>query len=232
MFTIQQTIDTVKALIKEKSVDTHYEDEFIYNLLLASSSLLLKRELKRKKKENPFLWKTICMPLCEDYNHPCKDCYKVGQIVLRSRYKIPQFLTDGNKSYIQITNLDSSKVYILREVDLAKYRKYRLVEDNKPYYTIENDYLYLYNVPNNNMKAILVKLIPVDISALADIPKCNNDGVEVGGTCLSFTEDTFLIDSHLYNELWNMVLDKLDFTTKLPEDITNNRQSDISKAII
>lgn len=215
--TIQHCIDYIKTQLRVTSRESYFSDEYVYTALLKNRNLLLHRELAKKKKDNDYLGKTICMPLCIDTFHDCTCVPEgLGCKVLRSKYKLPKYITVFDRLYIEVLKLTGQTIINFKKPRLGKNNKYRK-SGNTPYAAISNQYLYVFNIPDNLLDLVLIKLIPEDPAQLQLIPECNPNGDE-SGSCYSPHTDDFLLEGHLYEPLFKMTLQDMGVTLKLQED--------------
>lgn len=223
---ITATIDKVREIVRQTSDDSVYSDMFIYHLLLDERNLLIEREANKRKMRSLFNTKTICMPLVLSKDIPC-DCVpeELGCYVLKSKYPIPKPVSTLYGDMIKVTSLDGSKEYSFKASFAGKYNKYSRLGRPPAYYTIYNDHLYLIGVPHNNLKAVLIHIIPEDPVSMDEINLCDETGEELGDTCFDPTQDTFNLDGHLVSVMIEMVLKKLGISLQITEDVTNNASS-------
>lgn len=223
---ILSIIDRTKKRLHLSNKNNYYSDQFIYDLLLDERNLLMYRELNKKKSKNKFIWKTICMPLVKSKDIPC-DCIpsELGCVVLKSKYKIPKPLNSLTGTMMKVLSLDGYKEYSYKEVRNGKFNKYSRNLVFQPYYTMYNDYLYLIGVPNLDLPAVLIEIIPKDPSELDNISLCDNSGNETGGTCFDPLTDTFNTESYLISTIIDNVFEKLTGSLKLPVNLSNDQNN-------
>lgn len=223
---IVSVIDRTRETIRQTSDDSVYSDMYLYHLILDERNLLIERELNKRKMRSLFNMKTVCMPLVLSKDIPC-DCVpeELGCYVLKSKYLIPKPLSSLYSDMISVTSLDGSKQYSFKSTFSGKYNKYSRQGKAPAYYTIYNNYLYMIGIPHNNLKAVLVNIIPEDPTELDNISLCDEDGNDLGETCFDPTIDSLNIDGHLITTLIDLVLKKLGISLQLIEDTTNNSSS-------
>jgi hypothetical protein len=166
------------------------------------------------------------MPLVKSNQIPC-DCIPehLGCVVLKSKYKIPKPIKNNAYDFLSVTTIDGLTQYSYNELVVGKNNKYKRTNKFKPYYTIINEYLYLIGVPNNDLKAVLIRGLFEDPSEADDITLCDENGNELDDTCFDPRRDTFQIDGHLQSPMIDMTLEKLKIPLTVTEDLTNNAQS-------
>lgn len=219
MATIQKQIDYVRQALKETSDDTEFSDLFIYDTLLLSRNILIKRELDKKKELEEYMWVKKCIPLCVDTWHDCDCVPDLGCQILKSKYPLPQYFR------IRITNLTGNERYAEELPDIGKYRKYRRTLKLKPWWALSNQHVHVFGVPQNKWRLVLVSMIAVDPLLWAQTPTCTADGAEVN--CDDPLEDEFTMPAGLDEALIQMTLSKILPSAQLGEDNTNNADSDI-----
>ncbi len=209
MSTNAELIARVKSANKFLSDDDLISDRFIYNLLKTKASVLIQRELNRKKllfSDNIYqAYECICLIPAKgaecDLNCPIR----------RTKKKLPK-IEEGLYSYfIQgVFNTSNSEELFPTSIrDFINHNRLR-VKTNRSYYTIRNGYLY---VLNPDIEA--VNIYAYFTESIEDA-----DGTE----CMSMYEKEFKIAPYLVDGLVEMVNQSLINYHKLPlEQEDNNR---------
>lgn len=229
--TIRGFIDTIRESIKQTSDDSTYTDEYIYSIALPIRNELMYMDLKRNKLISKHLFKTMCMPLelSSDIPCDCLPCGLPGCTVLKGKYKLPQPFKTASYTLMHVTSLNGSVEYSFKEVRFGKFNSSKRTNQDKAYYTIYNEYLYLIGHHSTNTRtpipAILINMILVDPSEADEITLCDKDGKESNDTCFNPLVDTFQIEGHLTNSLREMTLKALGIPIAVPEDMSNNANS-------
>jgi hypothetical protein len=209
MSTNAELIARIKSANKFLSDDDLISDRFIYNLLKTKASVLIQRELNRKKllfSDNIYQsYECICLI-------PAKgaEC-DLSCPIRRTRKKLPK-IEEGLYSYfIQgVFNTSNSEELFPTSIrDFINHNRLR-VKTNRSYYTIRNGYLYVLNpdIESVNIYAYFTESIE------------DEDGTQ----CLSMYEKEFKIAPYLVDGLVEMVNQSLINYHKLPiEQEDNNR---------
>ncbi len=213
-------IDYIRRRLRENSDDSYFKDEEIYKSLLDARSLVLSRRYKKGKEVPEHMYQTICMLLCEDTFHDC-DCVPddLGCKVLKTVEEVPKAIFNGIQELSRVATLGGEEVAPSTEAK-ARYRKYKKTRVNSLYYIRVNNRLSIMNSPNNRLRAIKITAVFEDPVAAFGITTCteNENCIEVTGTGFG-TEMSDNID------IYQIVLESLNATQKLPDDLSNNAQS-------
>ena len=223
------TIDKLRERIRSTSDDTKYSDEYLYSLLLDIRNDFLSKSLSKRKHVPRNLYKVICMPLVKSTKIPC-DCIPNMKdnnncIVLKTKYPVPAPVLTNTYEAVAVTSIDGVTEYSRMSLITSPFRKYMRTNTDKPFYTEIEDHYYLIGYPNNSLKALLISMIPADPMDLVNIPKCLTDGTESNDSCLDLRRDTFNVPSKMHLSIIDEAFNKIAFSDRAPEDVSNNAQS-------
>lgn len=226
--TIASHIAILRALIKQYSDDSSYEDEFLYRLLNNANAAWLKKKLENNEKISDWNWLTYCIELEAGLSHDC-DCIPVGCKVLKSVYKIPKPLMAKNRLMIKVTTLDGRDIpYTTPEA--VKASKYDEVRRKQLAFSIVNGKIVIWNgnpellVP----RAIMVKTLSVDPSEWATVNACDPiTGNATDADCFNIYTSEYPMDEDYGSLAYDTVIKQLGFSIQIPENRTNNANPDI-----
>ena len=222
---ISRTIDMFRGYIKQNSDDSVYSDSYLYDVLLSVRNELFRKSLNNNTVINNNMWKTICIAVCPSDFIPC-DCISVSHpyTVLKSKQKIPNYITSNSYKYIQLRTVDNSKIIPYKTIAQGKLMKYKK-GSSKMWFTIIDEYLYVVNHPTNAVKVLMLSIILEDPRDAALISYCDTEGNVLERNCYDSSIDTFSIMPHLENPLMMQALQQLGITLQLPDDMSNNTES-------
>lgn len=224
---ITHTISMLREYIRQTNDDSKYTDSFLYDVLLSVRNDYLPKSLKDGKPIASDLWKIICIQMCQSNFIPC-NCIKGKYTVLKSKEKIPNYLTTREHRYIQLFTVDSS-IQIPYKTSIQGKNNIYKKGDNKVWFTILDGYLYVVNHPTNTLKALMLKIVlenPLDAIYLS---YCDENGDANGDTCYNPHSDTFNITLELENAVLMGALKQLGVSLQLPEDTSNNTDNTVNK---
>jgi hypothetical protein len=219
MATVNEHIYTIQNLVNSgtKSDDASFSNRLILHLMNITRVLLLKRKADKKQKFDPSDFQSFCMPLCESNWQDCPCLPDVDCHILKSRFEIPKALTSRTGLYLTVRYLSGREIGETTP-SAMRYRRYSLTKSKKAAWFIDNNYLYITNVPKNRLKAIYVTGIFIDPTDLADITLCDDDTVP----CFDLYEDEYPISGELIDPMYKMVLEYIVRGLQIPEDLVNN----------
>jgi hypothetical protein len=225
---IARTIATLRKRIKNTTVDSVFSDSYLYDEILMVRNDFLIKELSKGKIMPPDLWKVICIEVCPSDFIPCDCIPDVGDYtVLKSKEKIPSFLTSKQFRYIQLMTVDSGLQISYKTPIQGKAINGRLSSD-KLWFTVLNDYLYIINHPTNSIKVLMLNILLEDPKDAALLTYCDELGT-LEGSCYNPNEDSFNIPPSILNTLLREVLKNLGVPLQLPDDVSVNTDSTMKK---
>lgn len=204
-------IARIKSANKFISDDDQISDRYIYSLLKTKASVLIQRELNRKKllmSDNIYqAYECICLI-------PAKgaEC-DLSCPIRRTKKKLPK-IEEGLYSYfIQgVFNTSNSQELFPTSIrDFINHQSLR-VKTPKKYYTIRNGYLYVLDpdIESVNMYAYFTESIE------------DADGTE----CMSMYDKEFKIAAYLVDPLVELVNQSLLTYHKIPFEAEDNNRDE------
>lgn len=223
MNTIGYAVSRLRNTMKAVKEDAFITDRYLYSLLLKYGKTLMNREDERNKLRTiSSLYKT----------YPCVDLIEVSKIdsccigiktdcnIMRSKDKLPKIMDSRRGIAIKgVSTIDDSEYLfptspkIFTSIANSKNFKY----NTKKYYWIKDGYIYLPNAPYEG----------VNIEAMWDD---NIAYLQCGSTedkCKGMQAQESAIPDYLFGELEQMALQELGMLMKVPNDIVDDKQSNI-----
>lgn len=227
MKTVQQMVDNFRERIKQTSDDSVFSDSFLYDILLSVRNDMLVKHLNNRYVLNESLWKKLCIPLCvvNSYECSCSTISIHSDKILRSKYKIPNYIVGNYDKYIKVRLIDNKTTISFGDTVTNKFIAYRPSNSPKYYCFIDDDYLYIVGYPNNMLKAVNIYLILTDPRDALLVRDCSDEQ----SICYDSNTDLFQIDVRFEDDLFNKAIQSLGLTLQLPDDVSNNSDSTIRK---
>jgi hypothetical protein len=223
---INELIARLQIIINKgiPSDDNKYSDRFIYSLLKSHRAKRIRQRLEDFKYISPFNYSTIqCLPLelGQFSDCPCftSDCY-----ILRSTVEIPKIIAYSNNLAIKnVTTIDGA---VISETSKTKdnYKKYTKTKQNELGYFIYNKRLYI--TGTTKLKVVTLTAIFEEPEDLNNISACDTGGNIIPGTCYNPQEEDYPLDLDLYDDVENMILDKLFKSMESREEDNENNAKD------
>lgn len=231
--TINDAITRIKVPLANgiPSDDFPYSDEHIYSMLQTMRSKRLRQKMDQDAFISQFSYSVIdCVPLEWGKYSDC-PCYTSDCFILRSKYKIPSFISNRTGLPIIVTTLNGN---IISEGSITKeqFNNYKRSKVKTLNYFIHNDYLYI--TGSNQLKVVSIKGILNDPLELKDIPICDTEGNSLG-VCHDPLNEKYPIDMELFEDIETMILEKAfkyrqygikDEENNDSEDVMYSRQSE------
>jgi hypothetical protein len=223
---IKEVIERVQSLYSKgaASDDTRLSSRHIYSKLISARSLLIKRELdKRKKLSQRSIEYLECIPLETASKYDCGFSVPPNCTVLKTRCKIPKAINSNYGDYIaSVSTIDGSHMFSKSSWERVRYIKGQKYTSSNPVFYFKNDYLFL--LVNKNSKFEDLKFITMggvfeDALGFKCEPACS-DFVR---SCENLDEREFIVEDHLIDPIIGMAVQELlgVFAT-MPEDRENN----------
>lgn len=199
-----------------------YTDQFLYEVLVVCKNTILKQKLDRFHSISSSNWITFCMLLENSKSHNC-DCVPTSLdcLVVKSKYKIPDYLQSRNKSQIKIKTIGGKRINLVTE-ETWLLRKH--LNSSEYYGSIINNYLYIWNAPLT-LKVVEISGIWIDPTALQDIPNCSTTGIPEG-TCFDLTKE-FPLEGDLFQPVYLECMKFLQIPMTVISNQTNNSNEKI-----
>jgi hypothetical protein len=221
---IREIIQRVSTLYSKgvRSDDSRLSSRYIYNKALSVRALLLSQ--KSNKKQTISQWNYQTLPCVEMVEIPIIECPclpPIGCKILKSKYKIPNPLSNLNNILIQsVTSLDGSIIYSQIGWVEKKYKSANKYTGNKPDYFIKDDYLYITH--RYGPKVLTIIGIFEDPLKAYDYPSFCTD-CEDCLDCVSILDKDFPIDAQMVDNLIELVVQEcIEGFSKGREDKSND----------
>jgi len=221
---ISEVISRVRALYNHGagSDDVDLSDRHIYAKLVSARTLLIKREIDKKRQVSDWIVQTInCLELEVALPNECPCAIPPGCTALKSVNKIPKPVQSVIGPELEfVTTMDGGTVYSKTNWVKKRYKSGNKYTANSPDYSIKNDYLFLIHA-GKLLKYITVGGVFEDPLEVPYTNGCNE------GACVNPYEEDFPIDLHLMDALTQMATQELIQVFKsIPTDDENNAAED------
>lgn len=219
-------IQRVQSLYSKgvESDDSRLTSRHIYHRLKTTRAKLFSQKAKKKQRISQWNYQTLsCVELIKVTGHDCPCIPPVGCSVLRSKYKLPQIISDLNGELIQsVTTIERGKKLdrvSLNAVNSLKGNKYTSKKLN---FFIQDGYLYVIS-PTFRLGVLSVVALfedPVEADKFKSL--CDENCTNCTD-CENFLDKDFPIDTDLVDTLIQMSVEELIvFFSQNREDLTNN----------
>lgn len=221
--TVQAHIDHVREMMKKYSDDTYMDlsDSYIYKLLVDARSVLLYRRLNKGRSTSHLNKIPICIPLEKTKYFDCTcipkglDCY-----VLRSKFKIPNMFTIGDKPIMEVMSIDGTTHFgqinpMRRKLETGASRI-----PSRIGYQLFDGYLYIFGTLS--LPLVIVNALWVDPTDLGEITDCVGPNGEI---CFDLFTSNFPLEPDLNRPMYDMVEENLMRREQRITDTTNNTAS-------
>jgi hypothetical protein len=220
---VGESVSRVRNVLKAVKEDPFLTDRFIYSLVMKYAKTLIKRDAKMENiYKNESLFKEIpCVELIDvDKVEACCIAIKTKCTFKRSKEKLPKIQdVNGGPIIRSVTTLDYSQRAKRTLPDLYSNmtRTSGFKYNQKKYYWLMNDYLFIPNVDWEGVR--LQAMFDEDInSSLCYLGDDAND-------CTAEQDRTLSIPEHLFSEIEQMVLSEILTAGKIPSDGADDSQN-------
>lgn len=200
---IGKHIAAIRLRLRAYGDDSIFTDQAIYQFLQQAAATLNSQKDRRKNKISD--WNLNYYPVGLHKASPyADDC--IGDACLKwiSKYKIPRPLVGRNREILSIRFLDGREI-TKGELDNS-IQQLDPIRANLTNYQIINNYLV---IEGSKPKAVLVGMIPLDITEWSDKKLCDENGNLTDQDCFSINNDDFPIDGDYINMAHSMVVQEL-----------------------
>lgn len=223
-----EAIQRVQSLYSKgvQSDDTRLTSRHIYSALLSARSTLINQQSNKSQKVSQWSYQPLpCVELIKAPLHECACIPSEGCMILRSKYKLPEFLANLDNHLIEyVTSMDGNIRFDESKFETNKYLSGNKYTGKKPDFYIRNGYLYVTIL--TQLKAITVSGLFHDIIAAYRFPSLCEDCVEC--QCRDIMEYEFPIDGRLTTALVEIANRELIVLMKQMEEDKHNNASDES----
>lgn len=219
---VKEYIQRIQSLYSKgvQSDDSRLTSRHIFNKMLTVRSKLISQSVKKRQKISQWNYQTLpCVELIKVPVHDCPCLPPIGCTILRSRYQIPEPLTDLNRHILQsVTSLDGTLNYSEIKWEEAKYKKGAKYTAHHTDYFIRNKYLY--TMQKGSPKVITITGLFEDPTFVETfISYCPNTELD----CLSPLDREFPLDLDMTDTLVEMCINELIILfSKTQEDQTSD----------
>ena len=233
-----------------ESDDARLTDRHVWNKLVSTRALIIKRALDKRQQLSEWNYTTFnCVKLVKAAAHECPCLPPKGCSVWKSSYALPKPLmgkyTDTISWVMGILNQGEQTIFLTQETqDSMRHVESNKYTANKPRYVIENNFLYVYGMAmSSQIDEIYVRLRmlvedPTESTALLydcnDVADCSNGNCP---ECQDVRELEFPLDEDKAEMVITMALDELfrlfsastqdyrnnDIDDKAPQNVKTNR---------
>lgn len=219
-------LNNLRSLLRLHTDDTKFTDQRLGELLVSARNTIYEQKIDKQHEITRFSYKQICVPLTKSKFHDC-SCVpdSVGCMVLKSDQDIPKPLINRNSMQMKAYNVNGDEIAYLK-FNKRRRSKYHPVFDKETNLTqdIVNDKLVLFGslLP----KVIILEAIWSNPFELAVLPTCNTDGNIIGTPCYNILTDEFPLEEQYNIPVYQLVMELLGYTRKLPDDNIENARED------
>ena len=125
-----------------QSDDNRLKPRHVYNKLVTVRSLLLYQKSNKRQSISSWAYQTLpCVEMIKAPLHECPCIPPSGCITMRSKYPIPEIISDINSPMLNsVTNLDGDLIFSKSSWSEKKYKKGNRYTSNKPDYFFKDNY--------------------------------------------------------------------------------------------
>jgi len=219
---IKEIISRIKALYNKgaASDDARVSDRLIYAKLRSSRSLMIKREIDKKRQVSDWIVQTIkCMELVETHPNECPCLPAPGCDILRTKEKLPKPVQSMIGPELEaVSNMDGTVIFSKTNWVRKKYKSGNKFTSGEPDYFIKDDYLFL--TVNSLLKYVTVSGVFEDPLAIVYLDACAE-------SCIDPMDQEFPLDEHLTDVIVGAVVQELlGMFKQMPDDSQNNAIED------
>jgi len=219
MATTLEHIYAIQNLVNKgsKSDDSDFTNRLVLHFMNVSRVLLLKRKADKKQKFDPSDFQSFCMPLCENSWINCPCLPDIDCPILKSKVELPKALVSRSGLYLTVRFLSGKEIGETTPSAL-QYREYSLTRKTSPAWFIDNNFIYIYGVPKNKLKAVYLSGVFIDPTEVSEITLCSEEDED----CLDIYESQYPLSGELIDPMYKMVLEYLQGSMRMPNDKVNN----------
>ena len=224
METIGTIVSRIRNTIKAVKEDAFITDRYLYSLVLKYGKTLIRRQDNENKiKSIRSLFKVLpCYDLIEvDKVEACCIGIKSNCKIMRTRLKLPKIIDGSYGPLIKGVSTIDNSIYLYPTtpkafISIANSPNYKY--NKNKYYWYSESHIYL---PNAMYEGVNVEAMWEDNIAYL---QCNDKDTE---GCITMQESECAIPDYLYSEIENMILQEMGYIMKVPNDVVDDKQSNI-----
>jgi hypothetical protein len=221
--TKRQAIDGFRNRLREKSADSNYTNQFLYNVLLEHAKWLIKREISsgRIYKNTSFFQTLSCKDVIETTTvDPCCPI-KTNCKIYRTKEKLPEMWLDNDGPVMKmVTSVDNSTSFDVTTVTTWQSKKddpYQKMSKQKYAFFSEGYLWFPEHIPH---KIHILAFWTDDISSKNDCSPVKD--------CVRYLDTKFMIPDWLEAEMFAKALEQIAGVSKrLVEDENINKNPNI-----
>jgi hypothetical protein len=221
---IDDIISRVKALYNKgvETDDSRLSDRLVYDKIKSVRSLLIKREIDKKRQVSDWIVQTIpCFELTAALPNDCTSCSipPAGCKILKSVKKLPKPVQSVVGPELEsVTTMDGNKVFSKTNWVKKRYKSGDKYTSQVEDYFIKDGHLFI--TTNSLLKYITISGVFEDPLEVVGLDAC-------GVPCINPLEQEFYLDGHLTDALIEMtVAEFMGVMKSAPEDPLNNAIED------
>lgn len=210
---IRNLISAVRQNLNSYSLDNYISGEYIYDVALSYSKLLIKRESDSGKifKNTSFFKKIDCVEMETVPISSCSVLIPKCKTIQKSKEKLPNVYVSNYGSLMMIFNILRDKEY--KEVNPIVFKNQQN-QEFKPkhgFFWIENDHLF---IPNSNVEVVSILGLFSDLFELNKKEKC-----------FKILEQDFPTLPYLESTIIELTTNQIINSVKIPSDEDSNINS-------
>ena len=218
MSTKRQAIDSIRTKLNERTADSNYSNQFLYNSLIEQAKWLIKREISAGRiYSNTSLFQTLTsvevietstIDECSPIKNNCK--------IYRTKNKLPDIWIDNSGPVARaVTSVDGSTRFLLTTANNWQNKKndpYQRLSTAK-YCFFANGYLWF---PEHNPHYVNIDAFFIDdVSLIEDM--C--DGCNDKKKCVRFLDTRFIVPDWTEAEMYAKAIEQIaGVTDKIQPD--------------
>ena len=226
---IQRVLSTINAGVQ--SDDNRARPRHIYNKILTVRSLLLNQKANKRQHLSDVVFQTLpCVEMIKAPIHECPCLPPVGCYFVKTKYPLPDFVTDLSGPLIQlVSSLDGSITYTKTSWKAKKYKTGNKYTSKNPNYYFKDKHLYL--TCDTTTKIVSIVGVFKDPLEAYNYPSfCDEDCIDCTD-CESILDKEFPIDPSLEEPLVTMVSEELfKVFNGIPADNRNDSSDEKKEA--
>lgn len=231
---IRELIQRVQSLYSMgvQSDDSRLSARHIYNKLKTLRLKYIVYQANKKEKISQWNFQTLpCVEMIPVPIHDCPCIPPLGCGVLRTKYPIPEPMTNRSRHLIQsVTSLEGS--LILSEIgwNEIKYKTANKFTACKPDYFIRNGYLYILSLTHQTrqLRVITITALFEDSLVAEEFPNYCREVENERDHCISPLDRKFVVDPEFIDPIILEASKELvDWFNQQREDITNDSKDSL-----
>jgi len=228
MILIEEAIQTIQSIYSKglQSKDTRLVSRHIYSAAISARATLIRQRSNNGQAINSECYQVLtCVEMEQASATECNLIPASSSVVLRSKLRLPAFITDLSRDLIRdIYAADSGSGFDIIEYEASKYRKGNKYTSNKPVVFLRDGRLYI-TVLTQPTTLVVDGLFqdPLEVHEFREKTDC------ASCKCMSAYEVDFAFDREQMKALGQLAMQELVILfTQMKEDKVNNASDDIT----